>query len=91
MQSGSDPKNCPTIGRFEIVRSLGKGAQAKVKLAIDSSTGRKVALKVFTNMTESLLVDFKKELTALKNLSHPNVIELIDYGKEFYRKPNGSK
>jgi len=44
-----------TLGNYQILRQLGKGASCKVKLAIDNSTGRKVAIKIMnSNMDQSM-------------------------------------
>ena len=34
------------IGKYDIGRTLGSGASCKVKLALDTETGRKVAVKI---------------------------------------------
>lgn len=35
-----------TIGKYQIVKTLGSGAFAKIKLAEDTETGQKVAIKI---------------------------------------------
>ena len=41
------------IGRFEVIRTLGSGASCKVKLGLNTETGRKVAIKIMNdNMDE---------------------------------------
>jgi len=37
------------IGVFEIIKTIGTGASCKVKLAIDTRTGKKVAIKIIKN------------------------------------------
>ena len=34
------------IGDFDIIKTIGTGASCKVKLGIDTKTGRKVAIKI---------------------------------------------
>jgi serine/threonine protein kinase len=63
------------IGKYEIVRTLGTGASCKVKLAIDSESGRKVAIKVINdNMDQALKQLVMAEVKAMENLKHDNVI-----------------
>lgn len=38
-----------TLGNYKTLHTLGKGASCKVKLALDTATGRKVAIKVMNN------------------------------------------
>ena len=34
------------IGNFDIIKTIGNGSSCKVKLAIDTKTGKKVAIKI---------------------------------------------
>ena len=68
------------IGRFEVIRELGKGAQGAVYLARDPHLDRKVAIKTLRtgagNM-EALL----KEARIVSKLQHPNIVTLFDAGE----------
>ncbi|GGE09347.1 hypothetical protein GCM10011571_08290 [Marinithermofilum abyssi] len=72
-------------GRYEIVGRLGGGGMATVYKAKDLMLERLVAVKV---MNESLSHDgefiqrFMREAKAAASLSHPNVINVYDVGKE---------
>jgi serine/threonine protein kinase len=37
------------IGKYEILRTLGSGASCKVKLGLDTTTNRKVAIKIMND------------------------------------------
>jgi len=45
------------IGVFEIIKTIGTGASCKVKLAIDTRNGKKVAIKVIKEGMEQKLKD----------------------------------
>jgi serine/threonine protein kinase len=80
------------IGKYEIVRTLGTGASCKVKLAIDSESGRKVAIKVINdNMDQALKQLVMAEVKAMENLKHDNVITQVHYGEDMYEKSNKDK
>ncbi len=67
-------------GRWEIVKEVGKGGQGDVFEARDtlpSSDGAIVALKRVKNPNRHSR--FRNEVAAIKTLSHPNVIKLIDH------------
>ncbi|KAI6650330.1 Lim kinase [Oopsacas minuta] len=55
-------------------RSLGNGFFGQVYLVTDSITGKKYAMK---QLTREDSCSFKKELTILKSLSHPNILRFI--------------
>ena len=80
------------ISKFKILRTLGTGASCKVKLGQDTSTGKKVAVKIIKSdiddETMNLLVS---EISALSKVKHENVICLIEYGKGQYLKDSGKK
>ena len=59
------------IGRFEIIRTLGTGASCKVKLALDTESGRKVAIKIINdNMDAKLQELVLTEVKAMSALKH---------------------
>ena len=75
-----------TIGRYEIVAELGRGAMGVVYKATDPVLGRAVAIKTI-NMTlerdgiENYEARFYQEARAAGGLSHPNIITVYDVGK----------
>lgn len=70
--------------RYHVLSSLGAGGMAHVFLAEQLSLGRKVALKVLrSEIAESpqQLERFLREAKAASNIHHPNVVEVIDFGR----------
>ncbi|MCM2256778.1 MAG: protein kinase [Vicinamibacteria bacterium] len=71
------------IGKYEIVKPLGKGAMGMVYLAHDTMLERDVALKV---MVASIADDdelkrrFEREAKAVAKMTHPNVVMVFDLG-----------
>jgi serine/threonine protein kinase len=74
------------IGRFEIERELGRGAQGAVYLATDTRLGRKVALKTVQLGAGAdrgrLLGTLLDEARIVSTLAHPNIVTLYDAGEE---------
>ena len=74
------------IGRYEVLRELGRGAMGTVYLARDSSLGRLVALKTFRPASaipdpeDSMVLRRRmlREAQRAGTLSHPNVITIFD-------------
>ena len=73
------------LGRYEIIRELGRGAMGIVFEAVDPKIGRKVALKVLTSVpgvTDSELEEFRsrffREARTAGMLSHPNIVVIHD-------------
>lgn len=73
------------IGRYEVVRSLGKGSQGAVYLARDPTLDRFVAVKVLTNVDDDLgsVAEDGTPLEARTSskLKHPNIVPIFDAGK----------
>ncbi len=70
-----------SIGRYEIVRLLGKGGMGEVYLATDPALGRRVAIKVLPAALQQdakMRGRFVNEARAVAALNHPNVITLHD-------------
>lgn len=78
----------PTLGRYEIVRELGKGAMGTVYLGRDPKINRDVAIKTlkYEGMSDDRLREFKErfftEAEAAGTLSHPNIVTVYDVGEE---------
>jgi serine/threonine protein kinase len=79
-----------TIGKYNIIRTLGKGASCKVKLALDTESGRKVAVKIINdNMDANLKKLVMTEVEAMAKLTNLHVISQIEYGNDIYKKASG--
>jgi serine/threonine-protein kinase len=77
------------IGRYEILRPLGKGAMGVVYLARDPQIERTLALKTvrFDGPSQSFSVDeakarFLKEAKISGRLQHPNIVTVYDVGED---------
>jgi len=72
------------IGKYEIIRTLGKGATATVYLARDPGTGREVAVKLIrfgednVAMSRRLRKLFQIEGSVGRRLDHPNIVKIYD-------------
>src|SRR5262245_40749254 len=70
-------------GRYRVEKLLGKGGMGAVYAAVDTSTGRRLALKTTSaNASSKVLELFKREFHTLHGLRHPNIIEVYDYGRD---------
>ncbi|EDW96910.1 MAP/microtubule affinity-regulating kinase 3 [Drosophila yakuba] len=66
-------------GVYKIIKTLGKGNFAKVKLAIHLPTGREVAIKLIDKTTLNTIARQKlhREVMIMKMLNHPNIVRLF--------------
>lgn len=72
------------IGRFQLVREISSGGLGNVYEAIDSNTGRLVAVKMLKTgvLGDAAAVSrFAQEAQIAASLSHPNVAEVYDFGQ----------
>lgn len=73
-----------TIGKYEIVRELGKGASSTVYLALDTFANRQVAIKRLNpeGMTEDEAAQFRKlfqnEASLAGKIQHPYITSIYD-------------
>jgi serine/threonine protein kinase len=76
----------PKIPGYKIVSELGSGAVAIVYLGIQEKLERKVAIKVMEETTlqknKEISKRFVREAKTAANLSHSNIIQIFDAGKE---------
>jgi serine/threonine protein kinase len=71
-----------TIGRYEVLEELGRGAMASVYLARQVDLDRLVALKELSvlGQTDAALVQrFLRESRLAASLSHPNIVTVHEY------------
>jgi serine/threonine protein kinase len=84
-RSPPPPANEPVmIGRFRVVRQLGRGGFGVVYLAEDPRLGRQVALKVprpEVVLTPELRLRFLREARAAARLSHPHILPVFEPGE----------
>ena len=67
------------LGRFELQRELGRGAQATVWLARDPRLEREVALKLLDPAAaDGMLAHWLHEARAVSPLAHPNVVPVFE-------------
>ncbi|HXX22374.1 MAG TPA: serine/threonine-protein kinase, partial [Terriglobia bacterium] len=75
-------------GRYDVLRELGRGSMGVVYQGYDPVIGRTVAIK--TMLTEGLSPQefeefrarFQREAQAAGVLSHPNIVNVFDYGED---------
>ncbi|HET6880233.1 MAG TPA: serine/threonine-protein kinase, partial [Pirellulales bacterium] len=75
----------PTIGRFELLREIGRGGHGVVFLAVDPRLRRLVALKVprpEVLVTPDLHRRFLREGRAASALAHPNLVPIYEVGDD---------
>ncbi|MFN0118663.1 MAG: protein kinase domain-containing protein [Elusimicrobiota bacterium] len=78
-----------TLGRYEVVRELGRGAMGIVYLGKDPKINRQVAIKTMRfeeDMDEiqakTVKDRFFREAESAGNLTHPNIVRIFDAGED---------
>jgi serine/threonine-protein kinase len=85
--TGTDTR--PTLGRYEVIKALGKGAMGIVYLGQDPRINRTTAIKTirFTDQFEpedaaKMKETFFREAESAGTLSHPHIVTIYDAGDE---------
>ena len=85
----SSGDSTPTLGRYEIISELGKGAMGTVYLGRDPKINRQVAIKTMAlsqefeaNELEEIKERFFHEAEIAGMLNHPNIVTIFDAGDE---------
>ena len=74
-----------SVGPFEVLKAIGQGGSAQVYKARHKSTGQIVALKVgpsFLMLEPGAVERFRRELTVIRPLQHPNIVRALDLGEQ---------
>ncbi|XP_061406053.1 MAP/microtubule affinity-regulating kinase 3-like isoform X5 [Lethenteron reissneri] len=68
------------VGNYRLLKTIGKGNFAKVKLAKHTLTGQEVAVKIIdkTQLNTSSLQKLFREVRIMKVLNHPNIVKLFE-------------
>lgn len=72
------------VGQYRLIRLLGKGAMGEVHLAQHHLLRRPCAVKVIRPEqagSQDWLVRFEREVQAMAQLTHPNTVEVYDFGR----------
>ncbi|KPJ75435.1 MAG: serine/threonine protein kinase [Deltaproteobacteria bacterium SG8_13] len=79
----------PTLGRYEVLKPLGKGAMGVVYMGQDPRINRTTAIKTFRfgddmepDAIAELKTKFFREAESAGTLSHPNIVTIYDAGDE---------
>ena len=76
------------LGRYDVIRVLGKGAMGMVYEALDPNLDRKVAIKTIKvqNLTSEEAADyevrFRTEARSAARLQHPNIVSVYDSDRD---------
>ncbi|MEZ4449624.1 MAG: serine/threonine-protein kinase [Nannocystaceae bacterium] len=77
-EEGAPP---PRIGRFLVLRQLGRGGMGVVYAGFDNHLDRKVAIKLLRDQSSDGDDRLLREAQALARLSHPNVVGVYEVGR----------
>ena len=79
------PDREPTLGKYRILESIGRGGFATVYKARHISLGSEVALKVMLRVLseeESFVQRFQLEARQTARLDHPNIVRVLDLDED---------
>jgi len=71
------------LGRYRLIRRIGKGGMGEVWRAQDRALRREVALKILSpehGRKPAAIARFEREIQATAEVAHPNVIRIHDWG-----------
>ncbi|MEO8553397.1 MAG: protein kinase, partial [Kofleriaceae bacterium] len=71
------------LGRYRLIRRIGKGGMGEVWRAQDRALRREVALKILSpehGRHPASIARFEREIQATAEVAHPNVIRIHDWG-----------
>ena len=79
----------PTLGRYQVIKEIGRGAMGVVYLGRDPESGRTVAIKTMSlaegfdgRVLEEVSQRFYREAETAGRLNHPNIVTVYDVGDD---------
>jgi serine/threonine-protein kinase len=71
------------LGPYRLERAIGEGGMANIYLARHDLLKRPCAVKLLkpARATDEMVARFEREVQLASTLSHPNVVEIYDYGR----------
>jgi eukaryotic-like serine/threonine-protein kinase len=79
----------PVLGRYELIKELGRGAMSVVYLGRDQKINRTVAIKTLSfkdefegGVPEEISRRFFREAETAGQLNHPNIVTIYDVGED---------
>jgi len=83
------------LDQYAILKKLGEGATAKVKLGKDLNTDNTYAIKILKNNSETISNRFREicqnEISSLQRMNHPNIVNLAGVNENgVYLKKNNA-
>jgi hypothetical protein len=72
-----------SVGRYRLVKCIGKGGMGEVWSALHPGLKRHVAIKILQSRRSNdnvALRRFEREVRAMSELTHPNTVRIFDYG-----------
>src|SRR3954466_2047932 len=88
MSANAPVPELKTLGRYNLERTLGKGAMGVVYEGVDPRLGRRVAIKTIlkshldADTAKEYSMRFVREAQAVARLNHPNIVQVYDFGEE---------
>jgi tRNA A-37 threonylcarbamoyl transferase component Bud32 len=74
------PSPGATLGKYELLETIGRGGFAVVYKARDPDLDRVVALKACIEQDQALRARFAREARIVARLDHPNIVTVHDFG-----------
>src|SRR5262249_17493675 len=73
------------LGKWILLKELGRGGMGRVFLAKEEIGGRRAALKILTTelaRETGFLPRFQREIESLSKLHHPHIVQFYESGEE---------
>ena len=70
------------LGRYRLLRRLGRGGMSEVYLAYDDLMDREVAVKVVSSTHTDYIERFQREAAAIGRLHHDHILPAYDFGEQ---------
>ncbi len=73
--------SAPLADRYDLGERIGSGGFGEVRVALDRTTGQRVAVKLLADTTRESAARFAREARLIRQLAHPNTVRMLDFGQ----------